>query len=144
MRERRSRRAEPSSRAGRLALAIVGLSIAIACSGNTTSPSPQPTPVPPPLPAVTPLSTVLLWPLAGSHGRDWVINNYVDLDPTSGILDYTGATGSGVKTYDGHLECWPLTPAARGAKCGPSFQIETLHFGLHGIRTADTRAAGHL
>ena len=92
-------RTRPSSRAGGLALAIVGLSLAIACSGNTTSPAPQPTPVPP----VTPSSTVLLWPLAGSDGRDWVINNYVDLDPTSGTLDYTGGSGSGAKTLNGHL-----------------------------------------
>jgi murein DD-endopeptidase MepM/ murein hydrolase activator NlpD len=45
----------------------------------------------------------LLWPLAGQDGRDWVINNYVDLDATSGILDYAGGTGSGAKTYNGHL-----------------------------------------
>jgi murein DD-endopeptidase MepM/ murein hydrolase activator NlpD len=88
----------PSSRAERLALVIVGLSIAIACSGNTTLPTPQPTPVPP----VTPSSTLLRWPLAGLDGRDWVINNYVDLDATSGTLDYTGRRGSGAKTYDGH------------------------------------------
>ena len=85
-------RITPSSRAGRLALAIAGLSIAIACSENTTAPAPQPTPVPPPVPTVTPSST-LLWPLAGRDGRDWVINNYVDLDATSGTLDYTGASG---------------------------------------------------
>ncbi len=91
-------RTKLSSRAGRLAPAIVGLSIAIACSGNTTSPTPQPTPVPP----VAPSSTLLLWPLAGRDGRDWVINNYVDLDPTSGTLDYTGGSGSGAKTYNGH------------------------------------------
>jgi murein DD-endopeptidase MepM/ murein hydrolase activator NlpD len=90
---------KPSPRAGRLAIAIVGLSVAIGCSGNATSPTPQPTPLPP----VTPSSTVLLWPLAGSDGRDWVINNYVDLDPTGGTLDYTGGRGSGAKTYDGHL-----------------------------------------
>jgi murein DD-endopeptidase MepM/ murein hydrolase activator NlpD len=91
-------RTKPSSRAGRLAIAIAGLSIAIACSGNTTSPTPLPTPAPP----VTPSSTVLLWPLAGSDGRDWVINNYVDLDATSGTRDYTGGTGSGAKTLNGH------------------------------------------
>ena len=96
-------RTKPSSRAGRLAVAIVGLSIAIACSGNPTTPTPPPTPVPPPVPPVTPSSTVLLWPLAGRDGRDWVINNYIDLDPTSGILDYTGASGSGAKTINGHL-----------------------------------------
>ena len=52
---------------------------------------------------MTPSSTLLLWPLAGSDGRDWVINNYVDLDPTSATLDYTGGRGSAAKTYDGHL-----------------------------------------
>ncbi len=95
-------RTTPSARAGRLALAIVGLSLAIACSGNTTSPTPQPAPVLPPVPPATPSSTLLLWPLGGHDGREWVINNYVDLDPTSGVLDYTGASGSGAKTYDGH------------------------------------------
>src|SRR5215207_7404281 len=95
-------RTKPSSRAGRLALAIAGLSIAIACSGTTTSPTPQPTPVLPPVPPVTPSSTLLLWPLAGADGRDWVINNYVDLDAASGTLDYTGGSGSGAKTYNGH------------------------------------------
>jgi len=95
-------RTTPPSRAGRLALASVGLSIAVACSGNTTSPTPQPTPIPPPAPPVTPSSTVLLWPLAGRDGRDWVINNYVDLDATSGTLDYIGGSGSGAKTYNGH------------------------------------------
>jgi murein DD-endopeptidase MepM/ murein hydrolase activator NlpD len=44
----------------------------------------------------------LLWPLAGRDGRDWVINNYVDLDPTGGTLDYTGGSGSQAKTYNGH------------------------------------------
>lgn len=80
----------------------VGLGLALACSGNTTSPTPQPTPVPPPLPPVTPSSIVLLWPVAGQEGRDWVINNYVDLDPTGGMLDYTGASGSAAKTLNGH------------------------------------------
>ena len=32
-----------------------------------------------------------------------MINSYVDLDPTGGIRDYTGATGSGAKTSNGHL-----------------------------------------
>jgi murein DD-endopeptidase MepM/ murein hydrolase activator NlpD len=84
-------------RTGRLTLATVGLSIAIAC-GGPTSPTPQPTPAPP----ATPSSTLLVWPVSGTYGRDWVINNYVDLDPTSGTLDYTGGSGSGAKTYNGH------------------------------------------
>ena len=58
----------------------------------------MPTTVPP----ETPSSTALLWPLAGRDGRDWVINNYVDLDASSGILDYTGASGSQAKTLNGH------------------------------------------
>jgi hypothetical protein len=59
---------------------------------------PSPTTVPP----ETPSSTALLWPVAGLEGRDWVINNYVDLDATSGTLDYTGCRGSEAKTYNGH------------------------------------------
>lgn len=40
-----------------------------------------------------------LWPLAGTINRDWVVNNYVDLDPNFGLWrDYRG----GDRTYDGH------------------------------------------
>lgn len=43
------------------------------------------------------------WPLPGVDGVDWVINNYVDLDRSSGgVRDYTGATGAQAKTYNGH------------------------------------------
>ena len=91
-----------SFRPARLATAILGLTIVVSCSGNTTSPTPPPTPIPTTVPPETSSSTPLLWPLAGRDGRDWVINNYVDLDATSGTLDYTGGSGSGAKTYDGH------------------------------------------
>jgi murein DD-endopeptidase MepM/ murein hydrolase activator NlpD len=91
-----------SFRQAGLAVAIVGLTTVVSCSGNTTSPTPQPTPVPTTVPPETPSSTVLLWPLAGRDGRDWVINNYVDLDATSGTQDYTGRSGSEAKTYNGH------------------------------------------
>jgi hypothetical protein len=40
----------------------------------------------------------MLWPLAGTDGTDWVVNNYVDLDPSPGVRDYKG----GAKSYDGH------------------------------------------
>jgi murein DD-endopeptidase MepM/ murein hydrolase activator NlpD len=90
-----------SFRQARLAVAIVGLTTVVSCSGNSTSPTPQPTPVPT-VPPETPSSTALLWPLGGRDGRDWVINNYVDLDATSGTLDYTGGSGSEAKTYNGH------------------------------------------
>ena len=40
----------------------------------------------------------LAWPVQGVALRDWVINNYVDLDPTGGLRDYRG----GAKVYDGH------------------------------------------
>ncbi len=42
---------------------------------------------------------LLDWPVPGEQGTDWVINNYVDLDPSSGVLDYQG----GARSYDGHL-----------------------------------------
>src|SRR6188768_474941 len=84
-----------SFRPARLAVAILGLTLVVSCSGNTTSPTPPPTPIPTIVPPATSSSTPLIWPLAGRDGRDWVINNYVDLDPTSGTLDYTGGTGSG-------------------------------------------------
>ncbi len=38
------------------------------------------------------------WPMPGVDADDWVINNYVDLNPGPGILDYMG----GAKSYDGH------------------------------------------
>jgi murein DD-endopeptidase MepM/ murein hydrolase activator NlpD/ribosomal protein L27 len=38
------------------------------------------------------------WPMPGADADDWVINNYVDLDPGGGILDFAG----GAKSYDGH------------------------------------------
>jgi murein DD-endopeptidase MepM/ murein hydrolase activator NlpD len=36
--------------------------------------------------------------VAGAEGKAWVINNYVDLDPSPGLSDYRG----GAITYDGH------------------------------------------
>ena len=44
----------------------------------------------------------LRWPLEGANGVDWVVNNYVDLDPTGRLRDYTGSTGGSAKTYDTH------------------------------------------
>ena len=40
----------------------------------------------------------LAWPLGGEHGPDWVITNFVDLDPGPGIEDFVGGGAS----YDGH------------------------------------------
>ncbi|HET6148072.1 MAG TPA: M23 family metallopeptidase [Polyangia bacterium] len=43
------------------------------------------------------------FPLGGVAGRDWVITNYVDLDPGSpGVTDYAGGRGPAARTYDGH------------------------------------------
>ena len=78
-------------------LALVGLIFAIGCSSGPTSPPPT-TGMP-----TTTVSTMLIWPVIGVEGKDWVINSYVDVDPTSGITDYTGATGGNAKTSDGHL-----------------------------------------
>lgn len=42
------------------------------------------------------------WPLAGVNGKEWVINNYVDLMAGAGLQDYASAPGVPGKTYDGH------------------------------------------
>jgi murein DD-endopeptidase MepM/ murein hydrolase activator NlpD len=43
------------------------------------------------------------WPLDGAQGKAWLINNYVDLDPSAGGLrDWMGFTGVQALTYDGH------------------------------------------
>jgi murein DD-endopeptidase MepM/ murein hydrolase activator NlpD len=91
-----------SFRQARLAVAMVGLTIVVSCSGSTTAPTPQSTPGPATVPPGTPSATALLWPLAGRDGRDWVINNYVDLAATSGTQDYTGRSGNEAKTHNGH------------------------------------------
>jgi len=43
---------------------------------------------------------VLTWPVPGTDGKDWVINNYVDLDRTTNMRDYKGNTDGSAKTYD--------------------------------------------
>ncbi|MGE3166770.1 MAG: peptidoglycan DD-metalloendopeptidase family protein [Planctomycetota bacterium] len=44
------------------------------------------------------LPTQFIWPMPGNDADEWVINNYVDLNPSGGITDYLG----GSKSYDGH------------------------------------------
>lgn len=41
-------------------------------------------------------------PLGGINNVDWSITNYVDVDPTNGWQDYTGAAGDVVFSYNGH------------------------------------------
>ncbi len=49
--------------------------------------------------APCPLPTLTYdWPMPGDDADEWVINNYVDLDPGAGILDFAG----GAKSYNGH------------------------------------------
>ncbi len=43
-----------------------------------------------------------VFPLAGTNGRDWMINNYTDRDTTTGLRDFMGQTGTLARTYDGH------------------------------------------
>ncbi len=45
----------------------------------------------------------LIWPLEGAPFTELYISNYVDVDPTGGILDYTGNDAS----YDGHT-AWDI------------------------------------
>jgi murein DD-endopeptidase MepM/ murein hydrolase activator NlpD len=43
------------------------------------------------------------WPLNGTTGRNWLVNNYVDLDPGAALTrDWMNNTGSLARTYDGH------------------------------------------
>jgi len=47
--------------------------------------------------------TFTVWPLDGTNGKDWMINNYVDLNPApTALRDYQGGNGSPACTYDGH------------------------------------------
>jgi murein DD-endopeptidase MepM/ murein hydrolase activator NlpD len=96
---------------------LVALSLLAGCGGSAP-PSPAPgdaadAGAPPPTREVVGAPTIsgdcgpdaplcLAWPLAGRAGRDWVVTNYLDLDPGPGLADYTGATGTAAKTYDGH------------------------------------------
>ncbi len=40
----------------------------------------------------------LSWPVRGAVAEDWIVSNYVDLQPGAGIRDYNG----GAFTYEGH------------------------------------------
>ncbi len=61
---------------------------------------------------------VFTWPMGGLDAQDWVINNYVDRDPTGAILDYRG----GGKSYDGHNGVDVDLPSFRGMDAGtPTF-----------------------
>ena len=55
--------------------------------------------------APTTLPDKFIWPVEGAPFTDTNIGNYVDVDPTSGILDYTGSNAS----YDGHT-AWDIGP----------------------------------
>jgi len=56
-----------------------------------------------------------IWPVPGTGGIDWVINNYVDLNSGTGngTRDYTGRVGNQAKTYDGHNGVDIDTPSFR-------------------------------
>jgi murein DD-endopeptidase MepM/ murein hydrolase activator NlpD len=73
---------------------LIGVSVLAflaSCNPTTDAADATATPSPP-----------LLWPVAGVDAKDWIINNYVDLDSTSGMRDYRNNVGSAAKTYDGH------------------------------------------
>ena len=76
-------------RLSRLLSVAAMVALVSGCSGGPGAPS-----------STTGTSNAFLahWPVSGVEGEDWVINNYVDLDPGPGIQDYRG----GDKAYDGH------------------------------------------
>lgn len=41
-------------------------------------------------------------PIPGADAKDWVINQYVDLDTSNGMLDYRGNIGTDAKVYNNH------------------------------------------
>src|SRR5687768_6826669 len=54
------------------------------------------------------------WPLGGVSYADWMNLNYVDLNPTGGLLkDYRGNTGGLALTYDGHRGTDIIVPSFR-------------------------------
>ncbi len=70
-------------------LATMGVALLAACSLTADTPVVR---------VGEDLVPLLVVPVGGVDGVDWVINNYVDLDPTERLRDYRG----GQKTYDGH------------------------------------------
>ena len=77
---------------------VLVVCFAVAGSGGVARADPSPSPSC----ALADL-TLSRFPLDGLPDRDWVITNYVDLDPGSpGVADYTGRRGSFARTYDGH------------------------------------------
>lgn len=88
-----SRPIDTSSSLGRILGRIVALVLAAGCGGEGVV-----DPGTPDAEAPGPDFPRLTWPMSGIGGSDWVINNYVDLDPSSGLRDYRG----GAKVYDGH------------------------------------------
>ena len=53
----------------------------------------------------TDLPTKFSSPMSGDQFADWRISNYVDVDPTSGVADFSGRP----LAYDGHAG-WDITP----------------------------------
>jgi murein DD-endopeptidase MepM/ murein hydrolase activator NlpD len=61
----------------------------------------------------------LSWPLDGVAEKDWVIANYVDLDPVSSrTRDYSGAVNEAAVTYDGHTGLDIEVPSFREVDLG--------------------------
>ena len=96
------RRAQSCGNSSGLALTIAAsLALTAACHRPHDPPDSSVAP-PPPSCALSEL-TLTRFPLDGANGRDWMINNYVDLDPSSpGLADFRGRTGARARTYDGH------------------------------------------
>ena len=78
---------------------LLTLTAALVATSACTKPAPSPSG---PSCALSDF-TITRFPLDGISGRDFLINNYVDLDPSSPeIADFRGRTGARARTYDGH------------------------------------------
>jgi hypothetical protein len=90
-------RPRPRRRPRPLLTLAAALATTCACAKPHHSPAPSP-----PSCALSDF-TITRFALDGINGRDFLINNYVDLDPSSPeIADFRGRTGARARTYDGH------------------------------------------
>jgi murein DD-endopeptidase MepM/ murein hydrolase activator NlpD len=101
--ETRAFRSLPSATAVALTVAVVaGAAATTGCGEPTTDGRTHHTERTPRSCAAAALA-ITRFPFDGINGRDWMINNYVDLDGASpGVADYRGRPGDRARTYDGH------------------------------------------
>ncbi|MEM1347929.1 MAG: M23 family metallopeptidase [Myxococcota bacterium] len=117
----------------------LGMAVLLTTAG-ACSREPAPKNAPPARKSCDASALRLTWPMLGRHGRNWVVTNYVDSDPSASLRDYTGAAGDLAKTYDGHAGVDINPPSFRAMDEGVTVlasapgvvvEIEDGHFDRH-------------